>query len=97
MPDDPEPLEVHQMQLELRVSLPDLEIRHAEVVFETHPHSTCPLIARDYVAQAADDPARPLPKVPKSPGVKSDDSLGEAGRKVLRMHLARMLEPLMHV
>jgi CHAD domain-containing protein len=29
--------------------------------------------------------------VPTSPGIKVDDSLGEAGRKVLRMHLARML------
>ena len=46
--DDPEPLEVHQMQLELRVSLPDLTIRKAGVVFETHPHSECPLIAKDY-------------------------------------------------
>ena len=29
--------------------------------------------------------------VPTSPGIKADDPLGEAGRKVLRMHLARML------
>lgn len=48
-------------------------------------------IARQYVAQAAEDPAYRLPRVPTSPGVKADDSLGEAGRKVLRMHLARML------
>jgi hypothetical protein len=45
---DPEPMEIHQMQLELRVSLPTLEITQAGVVFETHPHSECPLIARDY-------------------------------------------------
>lgn len=45
---DPEPLEVHQMQVELRVALPDLEITDARVVFETHPHSSCPLIAADY-------------------------------------------------
>ena len=32
-----------------------------------------------------------LPKVPKSPGIAADDTLAEAGRKVLRMHLARML------
>jgi CHAD domain-containing protein/adenylate cyclase class IV len=31
------------------------------------------------------------PKVPKSPGITPDDSLAEAGRKVLRMHLAKML------
>ena len=48
--DDPEPLEVHQMQLELRVAALDLTIRDARVVFETHPHSICPLIARDYEA-----------------------------------------------
>jgi CHAD domain-containing protein len=34
---------------------------------------------------------RRLPRVPKTPGVLADDSLAEAGRKVLRMHLARML------
>lgn len=48
-------------------------------------------IAREYVARAAQDPNYRLPRVPASPGVKADDSLGEAGRKVLRMHLARML------
>jgi len=48
-------------------------------------------IARHYVAQAAEDRNHRLPRVPKSPGIKADDSLGAAGRKVLRMHLARML------
>jgi CHAD domain-containing protein len=48
-------------------------------------------IARHYVAKAAEDPAHRLPRVPASPGIRADDSLGEAGRKVLRMHLARML------
>jgi hypothetical protein len=46
--DDPEPLEIHQMQLELRVAYPSLEITAARVLFETHPHSRCPLIAADY-------------------------------------------------
>jgi hypothetical protein len=46
--DDPEPMEIHQMQLELRVALPKLEITAARVVFETHPNSMCPLIANDY-------------------------------------------------
>lgn len=32
-----------------------------------------------------------LPRVPKAPGVLAHDALSEAGRKVLRMHLARML------
>lgn len=48
-------------------------------------------IARHYVAQAAEDRNHRLPAVPKSPGIAADDSLGAAGRKVLRMHLARML------
>jgi len=48
-------------------------------------------IARHYVAKAAEDPRHRLPRVPKSPGINADDTLGEAGRKVLRMHLARML------
>jgi len=45
---DAQPLEMHQMQLELRIALPALTITHARVLFETHPHSSCPLIARDY-------------------------------------------------
>jgi CHAD domain-containing protein len=48
-------------------------------------------IARHYVAQAAEDRNHRLPRVPKSPGIQADDPLGAAGRKVLRMHLARML------
>ena len=46
--DDPNPLELHQMQLELRVAIPKLVITEAKVVFETHPNSKCPLIAKDY-------------------------------------------------
>jgi hypothetical protein len=45
---DPEPLEMHQMQLELQVSFPSLTINRAQVLFETHPHSNCPRIADDY-------------------------------------------------
>lgn len=45
---DPEELEIHQMQLELRVSYPKLVITAARVVFETHPHTGCPLIAEAY-------------------------------------------------
>lgn len=46
--DDPDELEIHQMQLELRVGLPGLEIKQASVLFESHPHSKCPIIAADY-------------------------------------------------
>lgn len=45
---DPEPFEMHQMQIELKVALPKLTIADARVVFETHPHSSCPRIADDY-------------------------------------------------
>src|SRR5206468_11461701 len=37
------------------------------------------------------DPARPKLVVGKTPGVLTDDHLAEAGRKVLRFHLARMV------
>ena len=36
--DDPAPMEIHQMQLELRVALPKLEITSVQVVFATHPN-----------------------------------------------------------
>ena len=36
-------------------------------------------------------PAPPRLVVPKSPGVLADDHLAEAGRKVIRFHLARMI------
>ncbi|MCY7418862.1 MAG: CHAD domain-containing protein, partial [Chloroflexi bacterium] len=41
--------------------------------------------------ELAAERVRRLPRVPKAPGVTADDPLSEAGRKVLRMHLARML------
>ena len=44
-------------------------------------------IAREMIAAR-----RRLPPVPESPGVRADDPLSEAGRKVLAMHLARMLQ-----
>jgi CHAD domain-containing protein len=48
--------------------------------------------ARDLVASRLAHPQeRPMPKPPRSPGIEPDDTLAEAGRKVLRMHLARML------
>lgn len=42
-------------------------------------------------AAAAVAPTRTRPAVPKQAGVKIDDPLAEAGRKVLGLHLARML------
>ena len=45
---DDAPLEIHQMHVEWRVRVPDLEITDAQVVFETHPHETCPMITTHY-------------------------------------------------
>ena len=42
-------------------------------------------------AEAPAEPAAPRIVVPKTPGVTADDHLAEAGRKVLRFHLARMI------
>ncbi|MDG2304844.1 MAG: DUF2889 domain-containing protein [Candidatus Binatia bacterium] len=45
---DPEELDIHEMHVELRVSLPDLVITNARVAFETHPAAKCPHIVEDY-------------------------------------------------
>jgi len=45
---DFEPLEMHRMVIELEVALPSLAITRAQVLFETHPHSSCPLVAPRY-------------------------------------------------
>jgi len=42
-------------------------------------------------AEASSEPARPRLTVGKTPGVMADDHVAEAGRKVLRFHLARMI------
>lgn len=41
--------------------------------------------------ERAEERRRRVPRVPRTPGITADDTLAEAGRKVLRMHLARML------
>ncbi len=38
---DAEPLDVHDMMVDLTVSFPMLEILSAEVIFDTHPHLLC--------------------------------------------------------
>jgi len=45
---DPKELDIHEMHMELRVSLPDLVITAAKVEFATHPAATCPHIAGHY-------------------------------------------------
>jgi hypothetical protein len=46
--DDPDPLTVHHMVLDVIVQFPTLEITSAEVVMETHPHSSCVDITEHY-------------------------------------------------
>jgi hypothetical protein len=48
MPDDPDPLTIHHMQVDLEVSFPALEIVDITVHFETHPTTTCPSITTHY-------------------------------------------------
>ncbi len=46
--DDPEPLQIHHMIVDVEVSFPSMEIVDAKVVFETHPHGHCPTITDHY-------------------------------------------------
>ena len=46
--DDPEPLTVHHMIVDLHVAVPSLEIVWANAALETHPHSGCPRIEDHY-------------------------------------------------
>jgi hypothetical protein len=45
---DDQPLTIHHMQVDLEVAFPSLEIVAANVVFETHPTETCPVITTHY-------------------------------------------------
>jgi DUF2889 family protein len=46
--DDPEPLTVHHMIVDVEVAIPLLEITSAKAVLEVHPHATCPRIEDHY-------------------------------------------------
>ncbi len=46
--DDRIPMRMHHMVVDLVVRTSDLEIVEAGVVFEEHPHATCPTIAEHY-------------------------------------------------
>jgi hypothetical protein len=48
VPEDPDPLVVHHMLVELTVELPSLLITSAEVIFERHPTPGCPSIVPHY-------------------------------------------------
>lgn len=45
---DTEPLDVHDMVVDVVVSFPFLEISSIVVVLDTHPHETCPSIEASY-------------------------------------------------
>ena len=46
--DDPEPLTVHHMIVDLTITVPSLEIVAVEVVLDTHPHADCRRIEAHY-------------------------------------------------
>jgi hypothetical protein len=46
--DDPDPLTMHHMIVDLTVAFPSLQITDAEVVFETYPQTDCPKISDHY-------------------------------------------------
>jgi len=46
--EDPDPLAIHHMQVELQVAFPSMLIVDASVLFEAHPHETCGSIADTY-------------------------------------------------
>ncbi len=46
--EDPKPLTIHHMQLDIEVAYPSMEIVDARVHFETHPNAECPHIVDHY-------------------------------------------------
>lgn len=48
VPDDPEPLTIHHMIVDLEITVPTLEIVRAKAVMEIHPHEHCRQIEDHY-------------------------------------------------
>lgn len=48
VPEDPEPLTVHHMVVDLEIAMPTLEIVGANAALEVHPHAACPRIEDHY-------------------------------------------------
>ena len=48
--DDPDPLTMHKMRVELEIEYPALVIRAVAVAFDDFPQPPCPMIADDYEA-----------------------------------------------
>ncbi|HET7473584.1 MAG TPA: CHAD domain-containing protein, partial [Candidatus Limnocylindrales bacterium] len=85
---EPEPTEATQRT----ESAPEPEAEpqpEREPVAEPRPAIRRPKRSAD--DEARGETARPRLSVGKTPGVLADDALAEAGRKVLRFHLARMI------
>jgi len=72
---------------------PVAEAEAEPVAVETPPVPVRPARKRKTVETAAvEEPTGPRLIVGKTPGVGADDHIAEAGRKVMRFHLARMLD-----
>ncbi len=50
VPEDPDPLTMHHMIVDLRIEVPSLEIKSVDVKLVTHPHPECPYIEENYQA-----------------------------------------------
>lgn len=48
VPEDPDPLTVHHMVVDLEIAMPTLEIVSARAALEVHPHEACPRIEDHY-------------------------------------------------
>ncbi len=48
VPNDPEPLTMHHMIVDLHIAMPSLEIVWAGAALKTHPHGNCPKIEDHY-------------------------------------------------
>jgi len=48
VPDDPEPMTMHHMVVDLRIAVPSLTIEEVDVKLHTHPHDECPGIELAY-------------------------------------------------
>lgn len=48
VPEDPDPLTMHHMVVEMEVGFPSMEIVRAEATLEIHPHSICPEVEDRY-------------------------------------------------
>jgi len=48
LPDDPDPMTMHHMVVDLRIAVPSLTIEEVDVKLHTHPHDECPGIELAY-------------------------------------------------